>query len=43
MEEIIIYTAGNPDLYPIEYYDADTDLSGSDSKAVKSVFRTKQL
>ena len=25
MEEIIIYTAGNPDLYPIEYYDADTE------------------
>lgn len=24
MEEIIIYTAGNPDLYPIEYYDEDT-------------------
>ncbi len=25
MEEIIIYVAGNPDLYPIEYYDADTE------------------
>lgn len=25
MEEIIIYTAGNPDLYPIEYYDEDTE------------------
>ena len=25
MEEIIIYVAGNPDLYPIEYYDEDTE------------------
>ena len=24
MEEIIIYVAGNPDLYPIEYYDSET-------------------
>lgn len=25
MEEIIIYVAGNPNIYPIEYYDADTE------------------
>ncbi len=25
MEEIIIYVAGNPDLYPMEYYDEDTE------------------
>ena len=25
MADIIIYAAGNPDLYPIEYYDSDTE------------------
>ena len=25
MEEIIIFVAGNPNMYPIEYYDADTE------------------
>ena len=24
MEEIIIYVAGNPDAYPVEFYDSDT-------------------
>ncbi len=29
MEEIIIYVAGNPDLYPLEYYDAtDREFHG---------------